>query len=133
MDNFNVTTEILTIEEARRRLPEVRQRVTTIITITGELQQAHEDLAARRSTGDDPAAMRRIETRLHALEASLKDEIRAVNVLGGYLKDAATGLLDFYCWRGDELVFLCWRSGEPDIRFWHGLDEGFVYRKPWEV
>ncbi len=27
-------------------------------------------------------------------------------------------------------VYLCWRVGEPNIAFWHGVDEGFAGRKP---
>jgi hypothetical protein len=27
-------------------------------------------------------------------------------------------------------VNLCWRRGEPRVRFWHGLDEGYAARKP---
>jgi hypothetical protein len=25
---------------------------------------------------------------------------------------------------------LCWHVGEDEIRFWHGLEEGFAGRKP---
>ncbi len=53
----------------------------------------------------------------------------AVNELGAYVKDPEIGLVDFYAWRGDEMVFLCWRHGEHDIVAWHGLDEGFAGRK----
>jgi hypothetical protein len=27
-------------------------------------------------------------------------------------------------------VLLCWHVGEDEIRFWHGVDEGFAGRKP---
>jgi hypothetical protein len=31
---------------------------------------------------------------------------------------------------GDQTVNLCWKYGEPSVRFWHGLDEGYAQRKP---
>lgn len=39
-------------------------------------------------------------------------------------------LVDFLARRGREQVYLCWRLGEPEIRHWHGLHEGFAGRKP---
>jgi hypothetical protein len=38
--------------------------------------------------------------------------------------------VDFVALRGNERVSLCWRPGEPEIQFWHGLEEGFAGQKP---
>jgi hypothetical protein len=38
--------------------------------------------------------------------------------------------VDFPARRKGEQVFLCWRLGEEEIRYWHGLQEGFAGRKP---
>jgi hypothetical protein len=27
-------------------------------------------------------------------------------------------------------VLLCWHLGEEDVRYWHGVEEGFAGRKP---
>ena len=35
------------------------------------------------------------------------------------IKDPTTGLLDFYAWKDDDVVFLCWKYGEDTIRHWH--------------
>ena len=32
--------------------------------------------------------------------------------------------------RGDEDILLCWKVGEPEVAFWHGVEEGFAGRKP---
>jgi len=45
-------------------------------------------------------------------------------------KDLALGLVDFPCLLDNEEVDLCWRHGESEVRFWHGLDEGYAGRKP---
>jgi hypothetical protein len=46
------------------------------------------------------------------------------------VKDLELGLLDFpTLYRGKE-VCLCWRLGEPEIAFWHEVDEGYKGRKP---
>ena len=48
------------------------------------------------------------------------------------VKDLDQGLVDFPSIRAEETVFLSWRLGEASIRYWHGLQEGFVGRKPLE-
>jgi hypothetical protein len=56
--------------------------------------------------------------------------LQEINDAGATIKDPSTGLLDFYCWKNDDLVFLCWHSGEPTIEFWHGIKDGYAGRRP---
>jgi hypothetical protein len=49
---------------------------------------------------------------------------------GGVPKDLELGLVDFLGLVEGREVNLCWRYGEKQIRFWHGLHEGFGGRKP---
>ena len=56
--------------------------------------------------------------------------IRRINELGVDVKDLDEGLIDFPARRRDEDVLLCWKVGEPEVAFWHGLEEGFAGRKP---
>jgi len=61
--------------------------------------------------------------------ARLRSAIEEVQELGCVVKDLDIGLVDFPTFfRGVE-VYLCWKLGEPDIAFWHGVDEGFRGRK----
>lgn len=61
--------------------------------------------------------------------ARLRSAIEEVQELGCVIKDLDIGLVDFPTFfRGVE-VYLCWKLGEPDIAFWHGVDEGFRGRK----
>jgi hypothetical protein len=60
---------------------------------------------------------------------ALRKAIEAVQEMGCLIKDLDTGLIDFpTLFRGRE-VYLCWKLGEPDIGFWHGVEEGFAGRK----
>ena len=56
--------------------------------------------------------------------------LNRILALGGVPKDVGLGLVDFPHRRGGEVVNLCWKFGEREIRFWHGLDEGYAGRKP---
>jgi hypothetical protein len=60
---------------------------------------------------------------------NLRQTVEQVQELGCVVKDLDIGLVDFPTrFRGVD-VYLCWRMGEPDIEFWHGVDEGFRGRK----
>jgi hypothetical protein len=62
------------------------------------------------------------------------DELNAVMTelerLGVELKDLDLGLVDFPTEVQGRDALLCWQYGEPEVAFWHGLDEGFVGRRP---
>jgi hypothetical protein len=78
---------------------------------------------------DVPSCVRRKEEKERCLSV-LRGAARDIENTGCLLKDLDTGLIDFPCeWEGRE-VYLCWKLGEPAIRFWHGIEEGFAGRKP---
>ena len=60
--------------------------------------------------------------------------IERLHALGVQVKDVEHGLLDFPALRddarGEEHVLLCWHVGEPEVAYWHGLEDGFAGRRP---
>jgi hypothetical protein len=68
----------------------------------------------------------RIERLGERVQAGLAEVVR----LGGAPKDLGLGLVDFPHLRDGRVVNLCWRHGEREVRWWHGLDEGYAARKP---
>ena|SRR5512134_3540149 len=61
--------------------------------------------------------------------AVIQEGLREIATMGGVPKDLGMGLVDFPHLREGREVNLCWRHGEWQIRFWHGLDEGYAGRK----
>lgn len=55
--------------------------------------------------------------------------LRIFHDIGCVLRSLDPGLVDFYSQMNDELVFLCWKEGEEDVRYWHGLNEGYDGRQ----
>ena len=78
---------------------------------------------------DVPHWAHRKAQREKALQRA-KDALAEINAIGVQVKDLDTGLLDFPCKVGDEIVLLCWKLGESSINYWHGMEEGFAGRKP---
>ena len=96
-------------------------------------QQDLEEFRARASRdggvvpGTDIAAAKTEGARL---VVEIQEGVKQIESWGCVVKDLDRGLVDFLARRGPEQVFLCWRLGEEEIRFWHGLQEGFAGRKP---
>jgi hypothetical protein len=68
--------------------------------------------------------------RVEHLGRHVQEGLEQVMALGGVIKDVDLGLVDFPHMRDGRVVNLCWKFGEREIRFWHGIDEGYASRKP---
>ena len=95
----------------------------------------HEEMRALASeTGVDVADVS-TEDLLRARPAArlMVEELEAVvgeiEETGAVLKDVQLGLIDFPTERDGEVVYLCWQFGEPEVGFWHGLEDGFAGRR----
>jgi hypothetical protein len=64
------------------------------------------------------------------LLTEIREEVQEIESWGCVVKDLEKGLVDFPARRGAEQVYLCWCVGEQEVRYWHGLQEGFAGRKP---
>lgn len=60
----------------------------------------------------------------------MRSAVEELHALGLEVKDVDAGLVDFPALRDGERVYLCWQLGEPEIGYWHGVEEGFAGRKP---
>ncbi len=60
----------------------------------------------------------------------LRKGLEAIGDAGVLVKDIDMGLVDFPSKRDGDTVYLCWMIEEPDILFWHRIDDGFDGRRP---
>lgn len=96
-----------------------------------ERQRAEEQRITMSGGGMiDREAWRAGTARLQRLTAAIQQALREIADMGGVPKDLELGLVDFLHVRDGREVNLCWKYGEREIRFWHGLDEGYSARKP---
>jgi hypothetical protein len=99
-------------QDAEQAIQTWMQRITMMGGVTVDRNQAI-DTRKRRDTS----------------AVSLRSAIEQVQAIGCVVKDLDIGLIDFPTeFRGEE-VYLCWKLGEPQIEFWHGVEEGFGGRK----
>lgn len=107
--------------EANRRLPLIKKIVEDILSKGQELKKL-------ASSYEDPLIKPKCEQLVSEMEVLMGE----LEVLGCFFKDwnFEIGLVDFPAIMNKQEVLLCWRSDEPQLRFYHGLDEGFTERKP---
>ena len=123
-------------EQATRLLPEVERLLRLAIharMVYEEADQAITTLQQRvQAMGGivvDVSKTRLLQQSREEGAKHLKEAIEAITELGVQVKDLESGLVDFPTTYHDEEVLLCWRSDEDDIRFYHGIEEGFAGRK----
>ena len=97
------------------------------------LQEQQAELTSRiaGNGGDlEPRELQEVQERVDEAVAGIAGCLSRIHEAGALVKDLDQGLVDFPAQRRGEPVLLCWRLGEPEIGFWHGLEEGFSGRKP---
>jgi hypothetical protein len=122
------------VERLIPRLTEVMSRVMRAYAEAGtgreRLDAERARIAAAGGGVVDQTAWRASEDRVRAMLEIVRGGLNEIVAMGGAPKDLALGLVDFPHLRGDQPVNLCWKCGEREIRWWHGLDEGYARRQP---
>jgi hypothetical protein len=124
-----------TVEEANELLPAVRPLVESMVAHRKLLSAATERREQLTATiagnggGLPPQELAEVQTEIEREAAEIARCIDGIQELGVLVKDLDSGLVDFPALREGLEVLLCWRLGEDEIRYWHGLEEGFAGRK----
>jgi len=117
------TTELkyFTPKEAEKTLPLVKQIVKDILDASFQIRTVVESLGGSARENDE---VKKIASKINGY-------IRELEEIGCYYKDwnFSIGLVDFPAVINGEEVFLCWRSDEFNIRYYHGINEGYAGRK----
>jgi hypothetical protein len=127
---------IFTLEEANAVLVELRpvvERATLHRRKLAEAQRRQAELITRiGGNGGDlqPSDLREAVEAIQREAAAVAACVEKIDAAGVQIKSLEEGLLDFPARRDGEDVLLCWKLGEDEIRYWHGVDEGFAGRKP---
>jgi len=117
-----------TPNEARALLPNVRQWLDDLTASAAALGDLDGQITPRLDEGHDlggEAIHRRVE-----LLANLSTLMREFSTREIQIKDIDRGLVDFPALLDGREVLLCWEKCEDDIRFWHGLEDGYAGRQP---
>lgn len=124
-------------DEAEALLPLIEQHLTGAIQnkrrvdeFDAEFSQVQNRILLQGGLLPPYGLLARKRVERETLAGALRDAVSEIESNGCVVKDLEMGLVDFPSIVNDEQVFLCWKLGEPAIRFWHHMNEGFAGRKP---
>src|SRR5215213_594505 len=129
---------VFTLEEANAILPKLQSVVgeqlrrraeieASLVRLGKELGDVPERIVLDPADSTDVRDLKRdLMRRIEEYRAGWRE----VEEMGAVLKDARTGLIDFYGRVDGKLVWLCWKYGEHEIAHYHALEDGFSARKP---
>jgi len=127
---------LFTVDEANAMLPLVRAIVSDLSRLAHEVSDRWERLSylwMDRPWFDpcDPYTQELVQVgdELRRDRRRLREYADELVELGGELKSAVDGLVDFPAIVDGRMVFLCWKLGEAEIRFWHEVHEEFGDRQ----
>lgn len=132
-DPHPTVPRLFTVAEARALLPVLRP---ILIGLRDDKRQSTE---LRRRLGELSSLSRRngaaaeaeeVERRIALQYQKIARQLEELSALGVFVKDLDHGLVDFPSLRDGRPVLLCWHLAEPDVAFWHPIDEGFRGRQP---
>ena len=128
-----------TLDEANELVPQLAHLMGQQMKLLGEIESLVRSLSAelgpldearvQPADGDSPSVRER-KTALARAVQSYRDRWARVEETGAIVKDPRLGLVDFYARLEGETVLLCWQYGEPEVAYWHPVDEGFANRRP---
>jgi hypothetical protein len=133
MESSSPYSKLFTINEANALLPVVRPTVEKILDIIRRLRaQSEVVIRAEEIDPEMPNLMGRLQQNdeIARLIKQINASVDEIQQHGCVCKGVEQGLLDFPCLLGEKIVFLCWQYGEPEIAFWHRIEDGFAGRRP---
>jgi hypothetical protein len=127
-----------TVQEADNLLPAIEKELLALKNIKEDFESQYAQLQRQkaeakhgqiRSTSTkDPFFD--LEAKIDFLQIEAQTHIQNIEKQGIILRDIDLGLIDFPAIINGEEVLLCWKLGEEKkIRFYHGLNEGYMGRK----
>lgn len=127
-------SKLFSLDEANALLPQLEQIVEELRGTRKAISDAQRDATdvarqARRNGHDRSGDIAEARRRLSDLISRFDSRIKSIGDLGCELKDLEIGLFDFRSMREGRIVYLCWKVGEPEIGFWHDLQEGYAGRR----
>ncbi len=120
--------KLFTVDEANELVPELNHLFELVRMERQVIDNLLPDIEAAVEHADHGGGSVHGVRYVQALER-IADLIDDITDMGVIIKDVDTGLCDFLFDRGSELVLLCWRAGEPEVLWWHGLNDGFQGRR----
>lgn len=117
------------LERTFEELDQVRERARAIKRRMDLLEMIHGEHLLE-TPGPDRAEYHQCLEAIERERREFDAIVARITELGGTVKGIDEGLVDFYGVVDGHLVWMCWKRGEPEVCYYHHLDEGAAGRTP---
>ena len=139
-DNVSeLTTQLLTLEEANSRIPLVASIIRDVVELStdaSERRERLERLQTRSSISIYSEEVQQMEQQLAEDSEKLKLLRAELEDIGADLEDPIHGIVGFRSIVNGQEAWLCWEPGQSEIGWWFELDANYLDRQPlglWDV
>lgn len=126
-----------TMDEANRLLPKLRGMLEKLRDMQHRARDKYEEMRDIREVGyrkDGNLIMlsdyQVTKREFDQIVSGANEILQEINELGCRVTDVEMGLIDFPAMVEGDKVYLCWQINEPQVAYYHGLDEGYAGRRP---
>ena len=122
---------VLSIDQVRESLPQIERQLATLQAIVDEAHDMTEEIEVLLETlpPEHPHVVEMSEL-LGGLVAHWQQTIAKIEKEGARVAGLDPGRIEWHGVVDNQLMLYSWTSGESDIEWYYGLDEGFSSRKP---
>ena len=122
---------ILSIEQVRESLPFVERQLATLQAIVDEAHDMTEEIEILlESLPPEHPHVVEMSELLGGLVAHWQQTVARIERKGARVAGLDPGRIEWHGVVDNQLKLYSWTSGETDIEWYYGLDEGFSSRKP---
>lgn len=128
---------LFTIDEANQLLEELRGELDDLKRMQHQARVKYEEMRDIREVGYKPDGnlimlpdYQETKREFDEIVADANRVLSAINQRGCRVTDVETGLVDFPAQVDGAAVYLCWQKDEPEVGYYHNLEEGFAGRRP---
>jgi hypothetical protein len=116
--------------EVNRMVPELERIIKYLYQLESEIREKLWRLqkAKEEASGAGEIGFLQEEAEIDFIRIVVQGQFDRVREMGGDVKQGF--LVDFLARIEGREVLLCWKPGETEVRWYHGVDEGIVGRKP---
>ncbi len=116
-----------TPNEANSLLPDVQRMLQDLLAKKNRIEIERNNLQGL-ALEEGSEATELGNKKIQVLMEEIERTVGLLEEMGCIVRHIDEGIVDFPALRYGKQVYLCWRLGEPEVAYWHDMENGFAGR-----
>lgn len=113
-----------TPNEANSLLPDVQRMLQDLLAKKNRIESERKTMQ-ELALEEGSEASERGNKKIQELMDEIQRLVGLLEEMGCIVRHIDEGIVDFPALRYGKQVYLCWRLGEPEVAYWHDMENGF--------